>query len=766
MAGERSATARVGRGPGSGRALGPALVAGTGLLLGLLGAILVVSGTATIERHAFGSMRQRGIGLTRILAVAAAGAEENGGLERLKTVLEQVAGDGDLVYAGIVDRDGAVVLEAGAAGARPIYAARSLPVAPSDQGDRIVGLGGEPLFLFTFPIEIPARPLESSPFAAGRSGAETQGRPGGVQGSSNESGLGPRSAGAAPRLGAAGAERGLAQHVAVGRGYIGDVRVAFGAAPVDDARQSFAVQGSLLGLAVVLGGMLLAQVLTRRLVLMPARDLASVAYGLEAGDLGRRSEAGGAAAEIASIGRAIDALGDRLEGTIHRLREESRRVTDLVQGSESSAATVVAGTASQQEVVQAAVATAESLTRSARNVVSSVSGLSASSEESTSSILAMVATIEEVAGHADGLTMSVEDTAATTEEVVGSIKEIDRNVELLNQFVAETSEAMSRMGKVIEQVERNAADSKAISELVAGNAEKGMRAVVHTIEGMDGIYGSVSQTRKVIESVGRKGQEIGLILNVIQEVTEQTDLLALNAAIIAAQAGEHGRGFAVVAEEIRQLAERTATSAKEIENLIASFQSETGRAVQAMQEGMARVEEGSERSREAGRMLKEILESARQSSGRVGEIAEAARDQASFRLIVGASVEKVREMAAQIKKATGEQMLGSEQIMSAVENMREMSGHVKRATAEQTRGSRSVTHAIGNVNGMIAAIHRATSDQAETSDQFLKGLAAVSSSIASNLAAAERLRQALEGLRGHAQSIATELAGFTVRPSR
>jgi len=121
-------------------------------------------------------------------------------------------------------------------------------------------------------------------------------------------------------------------------------------------------------------------------------------------------------------------------------------------------------------------------------------------------------------------------------------------------------------------------------------------------------------------------------------------------------------------------------------------------------------------------------------------------------------------MAAQIKKATGEQTLGSEQIMSAVENMREMSGHVKRATAEQSRGSRSVTHAIGNVSGMIAAIHRATSDQAETSDQVVKALASVSSTIASNLAAAERLRQALEGMRGHAQAIAAELAAFTLRP--
>ncbi len=219
-----------------------------------------------------------------------------------------------------------------------------------------------------------------------------------------------------------------------------------------------------------------------------------------------------------------------------------------------------------------------------------------------------------------------------------------------------------------------------------------------------------------------------------------------------------------MAEEIRQLAERTATSAKEIENLIGSFQTETGRAVDAMQEGMRRVEEGSERSREAGRALKEILESARTSSERVGRIVVATREQAHGSQAVGLAVEKVREMAEQIKKATTEQTLGSEQIMSAVENMREMSGHVKRATAEQTRGSRSITHAIGNVSGMIATIHRAASEQAETSDHVLKGVAGISSSAASNLAAAQRLRRSLESLRARTQAMASEIDRFTIRP--
>ena len=85
--------------------------------------------------------------------------------------------------------------------------------------------------------------------------------------------------------------------------------------------------------------------------------------------------------------------------------------------------------------------------------------------------------------------------------------------------------------------------------------------------------------------------------------------------------------------------------------------------------------------------------------------------------------------------------------MSAVENMREMSGHVKRATAEQTRGSRSMTHAIGNVSGMIATIQRSVSEQAEASEQVLKGLAGIATSLAANLAAAQRLKESLEALR-------------------
>jgi len=734
------------------------LILGAGILLAGLGALVVWAGTCAIDRLGFESMRQRGAALARLLALASEQTPDRPGSTGARPLLEKIAGASDLVYVEIVDRNGTVVAEGGASGSRPVYASRGVPVAPEGRDDRTPGVSGEPLYIFSYPIP-GGTPDRSTAAVVWETNAPGRMPVPAVTGATGDYGLGPIAAGAAPRREGAGAS---AEADARPAPPLGEIRVAFAAAGLDQARRAFAWQASLLGLLVTLVGMLLTDVAARRLIVGPAQTIVLAASRLARGDLTRRAGLR-PVDEIGAIGGEIDAFSDRLEAVIGGMQDETRRMIEAMETIESSLTRVLAGTRDKRESLERVSRAAESTARSTRHVAQSVASLSASSEETTSSILTMVATIEEVAGHADGLTISVEDTAATTEEMVDSIKEIDRNVELLNQFVAETSEAMTQMGRVIDQVERNAADSKAISELVAGNAEKGMRAVVLTIEGMDGIYGSVSQTKQVIESVGRKGQEIGLILNVIQEVTEQTNLLALNAAIIAAQAGEHGRGFAVVAEEIRLLAERTATSAKEIGSLIAAFQSETGRAVDAMQEGMRRVEEGSERSREAGKALKEILESARQSSDRVGKIAAATREQATGSQTVGASVAKVREMVAHIKKATNEQTLGSEQIMSAVENMREMSSHVKRATAEQTRGSRSVTSAIGNVGGMIASIHRATAEQTESSDQVLKGLAEIAGFCATNLAAAERLHDVLETLRVRARSLGERAGGFTTR---
>jgi methyl-accepting chemotaxis protein len=725
------------------------LVLAVGLLLAASSAGVIALCAATVHERDFETMRRRGVALARLLALAAGDALEEGRAGAVKPLLDGVAGDGDLVHVEVLDREGNVLAEGGAPGRRPVYALREgaarVPRAPLARGDRAADLLGEPLYIFTFPVRRPA---------AGTLDYRSLPPP------AEATGLGPASAVAAPRRGGEG-ERARREPPPTARP-LGEVRIAFAAAVIEEARRAFVWKASILSLLLVLGGMLFTHVAVRRQVTEPAARLQSAAGRIAAGDLTGFVERG-AADEIGAIAGTLGRLSGNLQTTLAGMRDASGRLGEVLDSVKSGADGLLDGTLAQQESLRQIESAARAMSASIRNVTGSVGGLSASSEQTAASIVAMEASSEEVAGLADGLTLSVNDTAATTEEMVASIREIDRNVELLNRFVVETSEAMARMGKVLEEIERNAADSKALSELVAQNAEKGMQAVELTIEGMEGIRGSVQESSRVIESVGRRGQEICLILNVIQEVTEQTNLLALNAAIIAAQAGEHGRGFGVVAEEIRQLAERTAASAQEIGGLIATFQAETGEAVAAMHEGSRRVEEGSGRSREAGRALREILESARRSSAMVSAIAAATREQARGSQQVSASVDRVRDMVAQIRKSTAGQTLGSEQITSAVENMGEMSGHVKRATVEQNKGFRLMTKAIEQVTGLVGSIQRDAADQAGSSDRILQVLSGFAAVTSANLAAVTRIQEEMATLRKRSRALAESLARFTLR---
>ncbi|MEK7799987.1 MAG: hypothetical protein AAB297_09190, partial [Acidobacteriota bacterium] len=182
------------------------LVLGAGLLLAALGAALVWAGTAAIDRRAFESMRQRGLFLARLVALAAGDTLETARSGGLVPLVDRLAGDPDLAYVEIVDRDGAVLATGGAEGRRPVYAARGVPLVPAGRDDRVRGVSGEPLYVFSFPIQVaaPGEPPFPGPDAPGGSG------------------FGPRSAGAAPRgAGAAGARA---------HALTGEVRVAFSAA--------------------------------------------------------------------------------------------------------------------------------------------------------------------------------------------------------------------------------------------------------------------------------------------------------------------------------------------------------------------------------------------------------------------------------------------------------------------------------------------------------------------------------------------------------
>ena len=233
---------------------------------------------------------------------------------------------------------------------------------------------------------------------------------------------------------------------------------------------------------------------------------------------------------------------------------------------------VVSGAEQSNTRVEETSSAVAEINASIKEVSHGIDGLSLSASENSSSVLEMAASVEEVALNVENLAQSVDDVSSSIIEMAAAIKHINDSVNGLIDSSTVTASSVIQMDSSIRQVEKSALDTTAISEEVRRDAETGKVSVEATIKGMQEIKRSSHITHEVIVTLSEKASDIGTILSVINEVAEQTNLLALNAAIIAAQAGEQGKGFAVVADEIKELADRTSSSTREIEDLIQGVQ--------------------------------------------------------------------------------------------------------------------------------------------------------------------------------------------------
>ena len=499
-----------------------------------------------------------------------------------------------------------------------------------------------------------------------------------------------------------------------------------------------------------------------RFIIRPVLDLADNARALAGGDLTQRSEIS-SGDEIGDLAAAFNTMAASLEKTISRLVRSQAQLKSVVENVGSRSRTVAESVDEQRSMIDGTYHSIDQLNNGVRKITDNVEALSASSEETSSSMLEMVASIEEVSRHTDTLYSSVEDTASATGEMVTSINEVDQNVDFLSNFVTDTSSSMVQMSASIAQVESNAARSYDLALAVADAAESGMKAVRETIDGMEQIRHSVAESNAVIARLGERSIAIGKILNVIEDIAEQTNLLALNAAILAAAAGEHGRGFSVVAAEIRDLSERTASSTREIANLIRSVQDEVGNALRSMSTGTKLVEDGVSLSHEAGKALNNILQSSTKASEMGKEIAAATREQAAGSENVTHSVDRLQELVNQINGATTQQAQGSEHIMKAVESMREVTKYVRQAMVEQRSGSSMISTAADRMIDMIHEIFQVATNQATESEKIVGTMEQVRAIAEGNRNYAVDMSESLSLLSEAISGLDEEIRRFRVR---
>ncbi len=505
----------------------------------------------------------------------------------------------------------------------------------------------------------------------------------------------------------------------------------------------------------------LMYVISRAFLLRPLDAMLKVASKLSEADLSGRVDQA-SVSELSSLATALNGIGQSLRDTLGRVRGVSDGLADVIEQISRTGHTVSSGASTVLQRVEETSSSMVQMLASLRGIAENVEALYQSAEESSSSIMEMAATNDEVAENVMAMASSVEETTAAIEQMTTSIKEVARNIEALYASTEETSSSMNEMDVSIGQVETNANETARLSEQVSKDAATGVESLQKTIAGIDKIRGSSQTALAVIESLGKRIQEIGNILNVIDDVAEQTNLLALNAAIIAAQAGEHGKGFAVVAEEIKDLAERTGASTKEIAELIRSVQAESRNAVAAMKEGMRNVEEGVVLGREAEGALKKIFESANKSTMMVKAIARATVEQAKGSKQVTAAIQRIAETVQQISKASNEQAKGSEQIMKSAEKMKLITQHVQRSSQEQAHGSKQITRSIENINEMVTHLNRAQKEQTKGSEQVLKAVEAIKAVSEQQTRSVKQLEDAIEALRRQADVLRNEVRRFRV----
>lgn len=293
---------------------------------------------------------------------------------------------------------------------------------------------------------------------------------------------------------------------------------------------------------------------------------------------------------------------------------------------------------------------------------------------------------QQVAASSEELTASAQQTAKATEHIAQNIQEVAAGTARQAYASNETTQAVSRISEEISHISQSMNTVTQSSEQTSRKAQDGNKVVSHALTQMELISGKVGSASQVVNTLGEKSKTIDEIISLITSIAGQTNLLALNAAIEAARAGEQGRGFAVVADEVRKLAEQSATAAREISTLIHEIQSETGKAVQIMNESTHSVKEGISMVSQAEASFRDILTAVAQVSDQTQEISGAIAHINQGTQKVAAAVQELADFSSRtsgniqgVAAATEEQNASMEEIQAASAMLAQLAGELDTA---------------------------------------------------------------------------------------
>ncbi|MBW2713071.1 MAG: HAMP domain-containing protein [Deltaproteobacteria bacterium] len=497
-----------------------------------------------------------------------------------------------------------------------------------------------------------------------------------------------------------------------------------------------------------------------------ARDLGRIFTSLQdqvkriaEGDL-RRTDLVETDDELGELGRSIDEMTSALRGTVGKVMQTVTRVDTTAEEISAIAQDVSSVTADQlQESIQATEAIGR-ITLNVDGIAAAADELTQTVEESTSSALEIKAVAKGLNTHTVELSGKVTDSEAAIEQMVPRIQEVAGKTEQLTTAVRESMDSVGMLTQQISNIESSALETARLSTAVTEAAEKGRDRVEKTIEGMHSIANATEGVQQVIQALGTRIEDIGHIVDVIDDVADETNLLALNASIISAQAGEHGRAFAVVSDEIKDLADRVTSNTKEIASLIRDLQTESSNAIQVMEQGVSHVASGVSLSIEAGATLQEITRSADASGKQVEAIVASVHEHRGSARHAVDLMKRVGVDAEEIQHASSEYAAGTAVVQSASTGVGELTHQVKTTTQEQERSTSRIAENMEGVRSAVIGIQGSLQEQLSSCRETESSLEKLRERTGANGNATNRMTEAMKVLLEQSESLRAEVLKF------
>jgi methyl-accepting chemotaxis protein len=474
-----------------------------------------------------------------------------------------------------------------------------------------------------------------------------------------------------------------------GWGLIVEQDVAEANAPVNHLRNMILlVAVGVLALAVVIG------VTLARNLANPIKAMAQTARGLALGDINQ---------EVTYTSRdEVGVLADSFRALINYQREMAKAAEHIADGD----LTVGVQPVSEKDVLGQSFAKmiaklrqqVDQLQTSALSLKAAASQLAAASSQAGQATSQIAATVQQVAAGVGQQSESVSRTANVMDQMAHTIDGVARGAQEQAQAAARATQLSAQLHQTIQQV---AAIARAVSDGAAAAskvASHGQDTVRHTVEGMQSIREKVDLSAEKIAEMSNRSNQIGVIVETIEDIASQTNLLALNAAIEAARAGEHGKGFAVVADEVRKLAERSANATREIGALIKAIQTSVSETVNAMLESAQEVEKGVESAGEAGSALQQILQTVEQVNQQAKEAARAAVEMEKAANEMIAAVDSVSAVIEENTAATEQMSASSSEVTMSIETIASVSEQNSAAIEEVSASAEEMSAQVEEVS--------------------------------------------------------------------